>query len=117
MIRFYLDEMYSQIVAKIARDAGVDIVSSHERAHDGTPDLEVLRIAAQEARCVVTDNHEDFIGRTMLLYEHGEPHSGVILVPRSVGHRQFARLARAIIRFAEDNPDGLQPYEIRWLQI
>jgi hypothetical protein len=26
-------------------------------------------------------------------------------------------VASALIRFARDNPDGLQPYEVRWLSV
>jgi hypothetical protein len=38
-------------------------------------------------------------------------------VPGRVPHNAFAPIANAIIRLARDNPDGLQPYELRWLSI
>jgi predicted nuclease of predicted toxin-antitoxin system len=107
--------MYSPTTAQIARRS--DIVSVHELNLEGSPDREVLLAAARENRCVVTDNHRDFAPLTLTFYEQSLPHTGAVFVPGDVGHNQDSRLARAIVRFATDNPDGLQPYEIRWLPI
>jgi hypothetical protein len=109
--------MFSQVTAAIARREGVDVVSLHELEHEGAEDRDVLLIAARAGRCVVTDNHRHFAPLTDQFREQGLPHAGVILVPGRVPHNAFAPIANAIIRLARDNPDGLQPYELRWLSI
>lgn len=83
MIRFYLDEMESQNIAAMVRDAGIDIVSSHELRHEGMADTGVLALAARERRCVVSRNYDDFVEATYVAERRGDPHSGVALIPTS----------------------------------
>jgi len=45
-MRFYVDEDLSTEIARIGRQRGLDIVSSHEVERDGTPDDEQLDHAA-----------------------------------------------------------------------
>jgi hypothetical protein len=117
VITILLDEMFSQVSARIARRAGVDVISVHELRLEGVEDRNILMIAAQDGRCIVTDNYRHFAPLTLQFQEQGLPHGGVLLVPSWVGHDAFAPLARALVRFARDNPDGLQPYELRWLPL
>lgn len=117
MIRFFLDEMFSQIIAEMVRQEGVDIVSAHERRAEGAADHDVLTRAGVERRCVITQNQRHFVPLTAQFFEKGLSHVGIILVSGSVPNNAFAAITRAIIRFAQDNPDGLQPYEIRWLTV
>ena len=43
--------------------------------------------------------------------------TSVILISGSVPTNAYAAIANAIIRFAHENPEGLQPYEVRWLDV
>jgi hypothetical protein len=115
MIRFLLDEMYSPEIAAIVRRSGLDIISIHEGEREGTPDLSVLMFAAMDERCVITENHRHFVPLTAAMFEQRLPHAGVLLVPPP--NNRYAPIAAAIVRFARENPDGLQPYEIRWLAV
>ena len=117
MIRFVLDEMFSQIVAEMVRQEAVEIVSLHERQAEGTSDHDILLQAGRERRCVITQNHRHFVPLTAQFIEQGLPHAGLVLVPGSVPTNAYAAIARAIVRFAQENPDGLQPYEVRWLDV
>lgn len=117
MIRFYLDEMFSHVIAAVAREAGIDIVSAHERRAEGAADSDVLSDATSEHRCVITHNHRHFVPLTRTFYDQGLSHSGIVLVAGAVPTNAYAAISRAIIRFAQENPDGLQPYEIRWLDV
>jgi len=116
-MRLYLDEMYPPAIAEMVRASGVEIISSHKCGRDGFLDEDVLTLAGDDGRCVVTDNHQHFVRLTLNFYAESRPHAGVVLVPTSVEHHHYARLAAAIVRFARENPQGLQPYEIRWLTI
>jgi predicted nuclease of predicted toxin-antitoxin system len=117
VIRSFLDEMSSQVIAAIVRESGIDIVSVHERQAEGAADSDVLSDATSERRCVITHNHRHFVPLTRVFYDRGLPHSGIVLVAGSVPTNAYAAISHAIIRFAQENPDGLQPYEIRWLDV
>ena len=117
MIRFNLDEMFSHVIAAVVREAGTDIVSVHERHVEGAADSDVLSDATRERRCLITHNHRHFVPLTRDFYDRGLPHSGVVLVAGSVPTNAYAAISHAIIQFAQENPDGLQPYEIRWLDV
>src|SRR5690242_17896901 len=107
MMQFYLDEMYPASIAEAVRGAGIDMVSSHELAHEGLGDRIVLLFAAEEQRCVVTDNSGDFLDLTESFYHEQLPHAGVLLIPTRTGHDRRGPLSRASIRFAREHPGGL----------
>jgi hypothetical protein len=114
-MRFYLDEMFSPRIAAIARAQGSDVTSSHESGQDSTTDDVQLHFAAQEGRCVVTRNYDHFIEETLRGAENGDPHAGVLLVPKSLPGGNFAAIAAAIVHFDHLHPNGLPPYTIVWL--
>jgi predicted nuclease of predicted toxin-antitoxin system len=114
-MRFYLDENLSPLIALLARALGVDIVSAQERGEYGTSDGRQLELAAAEGRCLVTCDVPDFARRTGEFFAANKPHAGVLNISWNVRRDDVGRVARLIARFAAENPDGLQPYEIRWL--
>lgn len=109
--------MLSPVIAEIARRAGIDIVSIDERHRKGVSDQDLFLLAAAESRCLVTVNHKDFVPMTRRFLAQRLAHAGVLLLPGSVSTNAYAAIASALIRFAEQSPDGLQPYEIRWLSL
>ena len=113
----YLDEMYSPLVAELVRRADVSMVSAHEFGREGLSDYDVLLLAAREGRCVVTDNYKDFLRLSQEFYAQQLPHAGVLLIPTSVGDHRHTLIASAIVRLAREHPHGLQPYEVRWLDV
>lgn len=117
VIRFFLDEMFATEIAEIARRSGVDVISLHEARQEGSVDESVQLFAARQGRCVVTVNHKDFAPMTTHFAEQGLPHAGVLLIAGSVPTNAYAAIASAIVRFAHENPEGLQPYEVRWLSV
>ena len=114
-LSFYLDEMFSHLVAEIARRYGLDVTSVHEQRREGWSDEEQLAIALRERRLIVTQNYSDFDAITKRCVDLGLPYPGVLMVPNSVIRAGEAAIARALRRFARENPEGLQPYEQRWL--
>jgi hypothetical protein len=66
---------------------------------------------------VITINHKHFAPLTTHFFEESLPHAGVLLVAGHVPNNAYAAIAAALVRFAQDNPDGLQAYEIRWLSV
>ena len=111
----YLDEDLPARVAVIARSLGVDVVSSHECGRDGLSDDEQLRLAANEGRCFVTRNRDDFIALTVQRFEAGEPHAGVLIVTRRLVKAGPEVIAHTLAAFARDHPNSLPPYTIDYL--
>ena len=115
-MRCYLDEDLSPRVAEIARGlCGLDVVSAHEAGAFAWTDDAQLRYAAQEGRCVVTRNREDFVLETLAAFEAHSPHAGVLIVPHTLPNDHFTAIATALCEYARRFPDGMQPYTIDFL--
>src|SRR5438105_809400 len=112
---FYLDEDLSQQVAAIARSLGVDTTSSHECGRDGLSDHEQLQLAAQDGRCVVTRNRDDFIALTVVCFENRWPHAGVLIVTSRLARAGAAAVAHALAAYARNHPDGVPSYTTDYL--
>lgn len=114
-MRLYLDEDLSDEVARFARAQGVDVISSHECGRNGLPDDAQLRLAAAEGRCPVTRNAKDFLPLTACFFEEGWPHAGVLIVSSSLPNRSFARIAAALVVYAQRHEDDLPSYTTDYL--
>ncbi|HEX5501107.1 MAG TPA: DUF5615 family PIN-like protein [Thermomicrobiales bacterium] len=114
-MRCYLDADLSPRVAVIARAQGLDVVSAHELGQHDRDDGEILRLAARDGRCLVTRNRDDFILLTVQFFENEWPHAGVLIVSRSLPNSDFAGLARALVAFASQYSDAMEPYTINFL--
>jgi predicted nuclease of predicted toxin-antitoxin system len=114
-VRYFLDEDLSHEIADIARNLGVDTISCHEIGRNGRTDEEQLRFAAHAGRAIVTINGAHFVALTSRFYEEGQPHAGVLIVPKTVPRRYFAAAAHALVDHARAHPDGMQPYSIDYL--
>lgn len=114
-MRFFLDEDHSNIIAAVARERGVDVVSPHEIARKGLPDIEQLMWAAHEGRAVITRNYNHFSNLTRDFEDSGLPHAGVVFVSSSLRNRNYSGIAAAIVRFNADHPDGVPSYSKWWL--
>ena len=114
-MRFYIDEMFSAVVAALLRARGVDAVSALELGYSGTQDEVHLQLAAADGRAIVTRNYRHFVELTESFRERQLPHAGVVLVPTSIPSEDFGGLAAAIEAVAGLHPDGLPPYTIMWL--
>jgi len=97
---FYLDEDLPDSVAARAREQGIDVVTSSERGRNGLPDDMQLRLAAQEGRCLVTRNRNHFIRLSAQFFAQQWPHTGVLIVTRSLPNHDVTRLTRALLSYA-----------------
>ncbi len=104
-MRFLIDEDLNPAVARIGRGLGLDVVSVHEIDRRGFTDEEQLRFAIGERRTFVTRNRDDFIRLTVALFQTGELHHGILVVPNSLPNHRPARIAHALKRWAERADD------------
>ena len=115
-MKFYLDEDVVPLVAKLLRDQGLDAVSAHEAGATGLADEEQLFRAAEEGRCLVTRNRNDFIRLSVAVLRSGEPHCGVLIIPFTLPKNQPRLIADALIHFAEKQLGALTPYTVTFVQ-
>jgi hypothetical protein len=106
-VTLYLDEDLSPRVMELLRQRGLDATGAREAGNAGRADLEQLRHAARDGRCLVTRNVADFVGIVRDLVNRQESHAGIILVPASFRGDEFSALAEAIARCAAAHPHGL----------
>ena len=100
-MRFYLDEDLSPQIAGIARAQGLDVVSAHECGRNSLSDDQQLRLAADDGRCLVTRNRDDYVQLTVRFFENSWAHAGVLLVPRALRHHDFAGIAAALVAYEQ----------------
>jgi hypothetical protein len=100
-MRFLLDEDLNPAAADIGRGLGLDVLSVHEIDRRGVGDEAQLRFSASQHRIFVTRNRDDFIRLTLAFFQTGEPHTGLLIVPRSLPNHRPERIAHALKRWLE----------------
>lgn len=113
-MRFLLDEDVNPAVAEIARALGMDVLSVHEIDRCGLIDEEQLRFSATQDRLFLTRNRDDFIQLTLRFFQTGEPHAGLLIIPKSLPNNRPERIAHALKRWYDRGGDP-GPYFIYFL--
>ncbi len=95
----------------IARGLGLDVRSVHEVGRQGYSDREQLQFAVSEERVLVTRNRDDFIKLTIMFFQTGEVHHGILIIPYSMPNKHPGRIAHALkswhARYPEQESPGL----------
>jgi len=104
-MRFLLDEDLNPAVAEIARGLGLDVLSVHEIDRRGFQDEDQLRFSTAERRIFLTRNRDDFLQLSLSFFQTGEPHTGILIVPRSLPNHLPERIAHALRRWQERRGD------------
>jgi hypothetical protein len=118
-VKLLLDEMYTPVIGAQLRRRGYDVEAVVEREDLlSASDLEILIVAREEGRVVVTENNPDFREQMAIVEVRYGWHAGVILVsPRTFyrGHdRTIGRMVSALEALLQEGPD-LRNLE-RWLR-
>jgi uncharacterized protein with PIN domain len=114
--RFLLDEDLNPGIAEIARGLGLDVLSVHEIDRRGLTDEEQIRFSTLEDRIFLTRNRDDFLRLTLILFQTGELHRGLIIVPHSLPNDRPERIAHALKRWQE-RPGDPGPHFIDFLSL
>ena len=116
-MRGYLDEHLAEEIAVLAQRLGLDVLSSHAVGNDGKPDDVQLAFATAQGRCIVTNNHRDFLQLAQTYDREGRLHVGILplspSLPPSKGN--YARIARALVYYNELY-DGEDIHHVDWLR-
>lgn len=96
----------------------MDVESVHELDRRGLSDREQLHLAAAEGRIFVTRNRDDYIALTVEFYRTGEPHNGVLIVPRGLTNNRPERIAHTLKRWVDTRaatPEAFDSYHLDFL--
>ncbi len=115
MIKYYLDEDLSPVIAELLRKNRIDAVSAHEVGMIQVNDLQQMEYAAVQKRCMVTRNRNDFIRLTIQFFNEHRPHCGVLIIPYSYRGDNFRSMAAALKSYADKHREGLSPYLVDFL--
>lgn len=104
-MRLLLDaHLSARRIARPLRNAGHDVLALAEAPElDGLSDPQVLELAADERRVLVTRNGRDFAPLLREWAEAGRTHAGCVLI-WSLRHDEFGRILAAIRRLLEERP-------------
>lgn len=120
-MRLILDEMYAPSVAHRLRESGYDVAAVKDSPGlAGTPDPDLLALASDEGRALVTEDIEDFALLHRTLLAAGGGHAGLVFAhPRRFPRERRdhpRRLIRALTRLLDDPPPGLGESFVWFLQ-
>ena len=116
-MKYYLDDDLSPKIAEILRKHGIDAVSVHEAGMIQASDIENLKLAAAEKRCLVTRNRNDFIRLTVHFFNEHRPHCGILIVPHTLPGDNFSLIAKAIIKHhSKRSKDRVVSYAVDFLE-
>jgi predicted nuclease of predicted toxin-antitoxin system len=115
-MKFYLDENLSDTIAKVARQHGVDVISSHESGRNSLSDAEQLRLAALDGRCLVTRDGGDFVAQTFRVLANDAPHAGVLIVTRALHLHDVGSIVRALVDYHVSHPGDHPAYTVDYLR-
>jgi len=115
MIKFYLDEDLSPVIAELLRKDGVDASCAHEADMLQASDRQQLEYAASQKRCMVTRNRNDFIRLTVQFFNEHRPHHGLLIIPYSYPGDRFRVIATALKAYARKHAAGPAPYLVDFL--
>jgi predicted nuclease of predicted toxin-antitoxin system len=101
-VKLYLDADISYRIAEQLRLKGYDCSSAQEQGAHHLKDEEQLAWAAEDRRCIVTYNRDDFIELVARWFETGREHSGVLIISSRIPKQDF----RTIIRRLSDYLDA-----------
>lgn len=119
-MRLLIDEMYPPAIAEQLRDRRHDVDAVTERPElRALADADILAVAQQEQRAVVTENIDDFSVIADSYDQRGHPHFGLVLVPPSSYPRgnpgTIGRMVTELDRLLSEHPDATAMSSRYWL--
>ena len=105
-MRLLLDANLSpKCVGSALETRGHDVLSLAWDAEAALDDPQVLELAAQEGRILVTRNSRDFAPLLREWAEADRHHAGCILI-WTLAHHEFGAIVKGVVRLLDDRPDA-----------
>lgn len=110
-LKIYLNENLSWKIAKVLREYGYDVVSSHELGMNTKDDDVQFAFAVSEKRAVLTNNFGDFVRLCDEYLSSGKKHCGVIFTTKC----KIGTIIRRLRKLLENVTAEQMKNQIRWL--
>jgi predicted nuclease of predicted toxin-antitoxin system len=108
-VRLLLDANLSpKRISSVLTKPWHDVLSlASDAAVGALDDPEVLQMAAEHERILVTRDSRDFAPLLRLWSEEGRPHSGCILI-WTLGHHEFGAIIKGVTKLLREHPEQEQ---------
>ena len=106
-MKFLVDENLSSGLCSVLHELGYDATSLRNRGRLGLNDPQVLELAIDEDRVIITANGDDF----RQLVGQVELHPGLVVLPNAALGPATERLMM-IVEFVRDQPEGAADYMV-----
>jgi hypothetical protein len=100
-------------VGRALEELGHDVKATEKM--ERLPDDVLLELSAQEDRILITHNVKDFM-QVLKQRPPEKPHAGVILIPRSIPHREFGAVISGIQRTLGDLSQEDWINRVEWMR-
>jgi uncharacterized protein with PIN domain len=110
-LKIYLNENLSWKSAKVLREYGYDVISSHEVGMNAEDDKIQFDFAVSEKRAVLTNNFGDFVRLYQEYASSGKDHYGIIFTTKCT----IAKLIKRIRKLSKNVTAEQMKNQIRWL--
>jgi predicted nuclease of predicted toxin-antitoxin system len=112
-LRLLLDANLSpKRIGSVLQKRGHDVLSlAADTALGALDDPQVLELAAEQGRILVTRNSRDFAPLLRQWAEAGRHHAGCILI-WTVGHHEFGAIIKTVGSLLDDRPDAEQWHDL-----
>lgn len=97
--KLLLDEQIWVYLATLLRQQGFDVIHVYEANLEENPDPEVLRVAVENHRAVVTFNIKHFVPLARQYAEEGKEHYGIVVsdeIPQGELQRRVTKLLESV---------------------
>lgn len=106
-----LDEDLTDLLARVLRTMGYDVVSAHEIKMEGRSDEEQLIYAIKNKRAILTCNISHFTNLARRCYENKTAHCGIIVMPQL----DFKGMLKRVIDFLDNTSSDDLKNRYVWL--
>lgn len=97
--KLYLDEDITDLLARVLRTIGYDVVSAHEVNMNRRTDEEQIFYAIKNKRAILTCNISHFTNLARKCYQDNISHYGVIVTPQL----NFKEMLKRVINLLDNN--------------
>ena len=102
-MRLLLDAHVSgKRIGKACREKGHDVLSADDPSLEGWDDVDLLALAAEQGRILVTSNVKDFWPLAREWAAEGHSHAGLIFLSSTVRHENFGAIIRGVQALLEE---------------
>lgn len=118
-MKFILDlHISGKAVGRPLAEAGHDVraTDAERKIFDRMKDEDLLALAAEDGRVLVTRNVRDFPAIAGRWHVEGRRHAGIIMIPSSIEHREFGAIVAGVEELLAGTTQPDWQNRFRWMR-